>query len=306
MSRFGVALCFLNLPYFRLVFLGQCAVPGVFHGSFTSTRILRTHRRSFWGEGHPRVVLSRLLWPYPTGTSSPTRFSSRSQRQYTKEPGNEFHLTQHNITLLVFRFLQLNPFTASQCEISPAASPEVLHHTVWGTWLDHTTNSHFQEWSMSNFPCSLTRSITSHSMENLAFHSLRRWQMIILPILTTSLIHISLKGWENVLFELGSERVKLVHLLSQQRSNKMKYRELLAQRAQQFRAIERRLLTRFKDKTPAPLANLDTLLDGTYRQVLWLHPELSLRFGVEAWENRVGGSRWSRRGEIDHSWEWKG
>ena len=55
---------------------------------------------------------------------------------------------------------------------------------------------------------------------------------------------------------------------SQQRCNQAKYRELLAQRAQQFRAIQRRLLTRFKDKTPAPLANLDTLLDGTYRQVL--------------------------------------
>ena len=41
---------------------------------------------------------------------------------------------------------------------------------------------------------------------------------------------------------------------------------MLEERAQQFRAIQRRLLTRFKDKTPSPLANLDTLLDGTYRQ----------------------------------------
>ena len=31
--------------------------------------------------------------------------------------------------------------------------------------------------------------------------------MIILPILTTTLILFSLKGCENVLFELGSERV---------------------------------------------------------------------------------------------------
>ena len=31
--------------------------------------------------------------------------------------------------------------------------------------------------------------------------------MIILPILITSLIHLSLKGWEYVLFELGSEKV---------------------------------------------------------------------------------------------------
>ena len=31
--------------------------------------------------------------------------------------------------------------------------------------------------------------------------------MILVPVLTTSLIHFSLKGWENVLLELGSERV---------------------------------------------------------------------------------------------------
>ena len=30
-----------------------------------------------------------------------------------------------------------NPFTpeSDQCQISPAASPEILHHTVWITWL---------------------------------------------------------------------------------------------------------------------------------------------------------------------------
>ena len=47
-------------------------------------------------------------------------------------------------------------------------------------------------------------------------------------------------------------------------------KEMLAQRASQFRAIQRRLLTRFKDKTPAPLQNLDTLMEGTYRQLLHL------------------------------------
>ncbi|XP_066210488.1 protein PTHB1 isoform X1 [Saccopteryx leptura] len=46
--------------------------------------------------------------------------------------------------------------------------------------------------------------------------------------------------------------------------------ELLAERAVQFRAIQRRLLTRFKDKTPAPLQHLDSLLDGTYKQVIAL------------------------------------
>ena len=34
--------------------------------------------------------------------------------------------------------------------------------------------------------CSLTRNITSHNMENLAFLSSLRGQMIVLPILTTS------------------------------------------------------------------------------------------------------------------------
>ena len=46
-------------------------------------------------------------------------------------------------------------------------------------------------------------------MKNLAFHSLLRWKMIIVPIPTTSLIHFLFVGWENVLFELGSEGVKV-------------------------------------------------------------------------------------------------
>ena len=50
---------------------------------------------------------------------------------------------------------------------------------------------------MSNLSCSLTRNITSLSMKNLAFHSLLRWKITILSILTTSLIHFSLEGWEN-------------------------------------------------------------------------------------------------------------
>ena len=50
----------------------------------------------------------------------------------------------------------LNPFTpkSDQIQIFPAASPEILHHTVWRTWLfipssltqmkyDYTTNSHY-------------------------------------------------------------------------------------------------------------------------------------------------------------------
>ncbi|KAK7506674.1 hypothetical protein BaRGS_00002149 [Batillaria attramentaria] len=46
--------------------------------------------------------------------------------------------------------------------------------------------------------------------------------------------------------------------------------DMLDQRASQFRVIQKRLLTRFKDKTPTPLQNLDTLLEGTFRQILAL------------------------------------
>ncbi|XP_074509075.1 protein PTHB1 isoform X1 [Sebastes fasciatus] len=54
------------------------------------------------------------------------------------------------------------------------------------------------------------------------------------------------------------------------RVSAQQYQDLLSERAVQFRAIQRRLLTRFKDKTPAPLQNLDTLLDATYSQVMAL------------------------------------
>ena len=80
-----------------------------------------------------------------------------------------------------------NPFTpkSDQCQISPAASPEILHYTVWRTWV---------------------------------FIALLRWKLIILPILATSLVHFSLKGWENVLFELGSGRVNITALSLRQGS----------------------------------------------------------------------------------------
>ena len=49
----------------------------------------------------------------------------------------------------------------------------------------------------SDFSCSLTRNITSHSMENLVLHALCRWEMHDYPVLITSLI-LLLKGWENL------------------------------------------------------------------------------------------------------------
>ena len=57
---------------------------------------------------------------------------------------------------------------------------------------------------MSNFPCSLSRNITSHSMENLAFRSLLRWKMIILPILASSLVQFLFKKvWRMYFLSLG-------------------------------------------------------------------------------------------------------
>ncbi|XP_054754048.2 protein PTHB1-like isoform X1 [Lytechinus pictus] len=66
------------------------------------------------------------------------------------------------------------------------------------------------------------------------------------------------------------EYFELIDTHMELRVHAERYKELLDQRAKQFRAIQRRLLTRFKDKTPSPLNNLDTLLEGTYRQILKL------------------------------------
>ena len=52
------------------------------------------------------------------------------------------------------------------------------------------------------------------------------------------------------------------------RINQLQLREILSDYAKQFRCIQKRILTRLKDKTPSPLNNLDVLLDGTYRQLL--------------------------------------
>ena len=81
------------------------------------------------------------------------------------------HIAHHTLSLW------FNPFTpkSDQCQISPAASPEIRHHTVWRTWL---CTAYSDEWRLYNH--------------------------FSLPHLYIS----SLKGWENERFELGSGRVK--------------------------------------------------------------------------------------------------
>ena len=73
--------------------------------------------------------------------------------------------------------ININPFTpeSDQCQISPPAPPEILHHTVRRTWLFIAYSD--ERWLQYNFS---------------------------LPYLCI----FSLGGWENVLFELRSERVK--------------------------------------------------------------------------------------------------
>ena len=46
--------------------------------------------------------------------------------------------------------------------------------------------------------------------------------------------------------------------------------EQLGKRAHQLRVIEKRLLVRVKDRNPAPMANLELLFEGTYRQLMEL------------------------------------
>ena len=77
----------------------------------------------------------------------------------------------------------VNPFTpeSDQCQNSPAASQEIWHHTVWRTWLFIAYSD--EKWLYYKFSL---------------HHSYNRF----------------LKGWENTLFELRSERVNDVAAIS--------------------------------------------------------------------------------------------
>ena len=47
-------------------------------------------------------------------------------------------------------------------------------------------------------------------------------------------------------------------------------RKELSRRAQEFRSIQKRMLVRFKDKSPAPMANMDTLMETAYAEIMGL------------------------------------
>ena len=67
-------------------------------------------------------------------------------------------------------------------------------------------------------------------------------------------------------FELVDDHLQCRHALAE-------LLDSLAKRAHQLRVIEKRLLVRVKDRNPAPMANLELLFEGTYRQLMRLAEE---------------------------------
>ena len=63
------------------------------------------------------------------------------------------------------------------------------------------------------------------------------------------------------------ELLASVEMHSQTRLNLASISDLIQQRSNQFRVIQKRLLTKFKEKNADSLMNMDALLEGTYRQL---------------------------------------
>jgi len=54
----------------------------------------------------------------------------------------------------------------------------------------------------------------------------------------------------------------------------MRSKKLLEDRSYQYRIVEKRLISRFKDKNPTPLNNLDFLLNQTYQDMMTIASEI--------------------------------
>ena len=65
-------------------------------------------------------------------------------------------------------------------------------------------------------------------------------------------------------------RGRCVGCVWQCRQNLLRAASELNDRAHQYRLVEKRLLVRFKDRNPAPLNNLDVLLQSTHEQLITL------------------------------------
>ena len=101
---------------------------------------------------------------------------------------------EHTINTWCINTWNNSSWVVSICSRCARASPAIQQYFYW--LYNFGNNScppfHSQEWAISNFACSLSRTIPSHGMKNMAFHSLLRWKMVMLQILTMYLIHFSL------------------------------------------------------------------------------------------------------------------
>ena len=94
--------------------------------------------------------------------------------------------------------------------------------------------------------------------------------MIILPILIASLTHFYLKGWENVLFELGSERVTTKYYQGSTRNTggKVPQAEIFGIATQ---------------CAPSPLP----LLSKDYKSTIAVVDTAEIRFSTSIWSQRL-------------------
>ena len=114
-----------------------------------------------------------------------------------------------------------------------------------------------REWSIPNF---LRNSLTNtwHSMKKLTFRCLLGWKMIILPN-THYLTHFPFWGRENVLSELGSERVQTVALSLRSKLSRQKPLQRLDKRFRSPRGVKS-TVCRWIWPGSMPIKTMDLLL----------------------------------------------
>ena len=113
--------------------------------------------------------------------------------KFLLQPHQKYYTIQNEERLAFHFLLRWNIIIYYQLSLPQAMKSHLLHTVWWDYYLKLITLGservngwrtscmlpfHSQEWSMSNFSCSLTWNITSYGMKNLAFHSLLSWQMI--------------------------------------------------------------------------------------------------------------------------------
>ena len=138
---------------------------------------------------------------------------------HVKEPSNRTHRVAKppesgvspNTIKYAENHIRRPGYGARECSKAVSRAGRIFVDCCSLTFIPPTLPFHSQVWSISNFPCSLTRLIcTSHSIWRTwlftAYSDVKDDYTINSHYLT---VHFSLKGGENVLLELGSERIKL-------------------------------------------------------------------------------------------------